>query len=124
MCISEKVYHSCKIWPRKHLYPNLIPIFWLILSNSVYSQQGVVNKGTQRAQTSAKAAHYLHIALIPSLGSQVNDPYHPQNLFNCFLYNCRAILKISLNSTYNLLGNVHISNLTVSMVIQMISINK
>ena len=51
------------------------------------------------------------------LESQHGDPDHPQNLLNCPLYHCTAILRISLKSTQHLLGNGRISNWTVGMVI-------
>ena len=42
----------------------------------------------------------------------------PQNLMNCSMYHCRIILTILLNSAHNLLSDDHISDCTVSMVIQ------
>ena len=50
----------------------------------------------QRVQTFfTTASHYHHIARIPDLESQHDAPDHPQNLINCSLYYCRAILKMS-----------------------------
>ena len=52
----------------------------------------------------AEAAHYPHIAWIQDLESQYDDPdpTPPQILINSFLYDCRAILKISSKSAHNL----------------------
>ena len=46
---------------------------------------------------------YPYIARIPDLESKHGNPDHPKFLINCFLYYCRAILKISSKSTHNLL---------------------
>ena len=69
------------------------------------------------AQISDKAAHYPVFARICDLDNQHGDPDHPQNSINCSLYHCRAILEIAEKSTYNLLNNGWVSDLTVSMVI-------
>ena len=50
------------------------------------------------AQISNKTAYYPHIALIQDLENQHGDPVHPQNLINCSLYHCRAIMKFSSKS--------------------------
>ena len=47
---------------------------------------------------------------IPDLKSQHGDP---NNLINCSLYHCRAILKISSKSAHNLLSNYRISDWAV-----------
>ena len=70
-----------------------------------------INKSTQKVQTS-----YHLIAWGPNLESQHGDLDHPQNLINCSLYHCKAVLKFS-KSAHNLLSNDLISNLAVNMVI-------
>ena len=44
---------------------------------------------TQKVQTSAKAAHYPHIAWNPDLENQHGDPDHPNNLIKFSLYHYR-----------------------------------
>ena len=58
-----------------------------------------------------------HITQIPRLKSQYGDSDHLQNLINCSLYHCKAILNISSKSALSLLSNGPISSWTVSMVI-------
>ena len=76
-----------------------------------------LNRRIQITRISDKAAINLHIAQIHVLESQHGDPNHPQNVINCPLYHCRAILKFSFKSVHNLLRNGKISDWAVSMVI-------
>ena len=50
--------------------------------------ENIINKSTQRAQISAKAAHYPHISQIHDSESEHGDPDHSQNLINCSLHQC------------------------------------
>ena len=75
----------------------------------------ILNTSTQRAKTSAKVAHYPHIAIIRELESQYEDPDHPKKLIIYSLYHRRAILKISSKSTHKLFSNVQIFCLTLSI---------
>ena len=68
-------------------------------------------------QISAKAAHYSHIAQIHDLESQHGDLDCHIDLISCFLYHCRAILKILSKSLHNLLNKDLISDWAVRMVI-------
>ena len=52
----------------------------------MYHQNYIIDMSIQRAQTSAKAAHYHYIAQISNLKSQHGDPDHPSNSINCSLY--------------------------------------
>ena len=57
---------------------------------------------------STKAAYYPYHAWIRDLESQHDDPDHSQNLIDCFLYHCRAILKIASKSSHDFrLDNRH-----------------
>ena len=47
-----------------------------------------------------------------NLGSQHGDPDQLKNLINCFLFHCRAILKILSKSAHNFLNNGRISDWT------------
>ena len=76
----------------------------------------IVNKSTKRMQTSAKVAHYPHIARIPNLASQHCDPDHPQNLFKLFLVSLQSYPEHFIKTTD--LCNGRISNWIASMVIR------
>ena len=70
-------------------------------------------KSTQRAHSSvAEATHYSHIAQIPDLENQHDDPDHPRNVIKCSCYHSTVFLRISSKSAH--LRNGQISNWAVT----------
>ena len=69
-CLARTV---CMYWMKRYVYHSF--------SITAFNKWCIDNKSTQRAQTSsAKTAHYPHIARVPD---QHEDPDHPKHLINC-----------------------------------------